>query len=86
MISDLLCAILPSLLVWRLNHSVAEKLLLSMLMGLCLVATLAGMFKVLVLRSYDPTSENVVGDMMPAYMWYVLGISEDKIVLRRGRS
>ncbi|KAK5651370.1 hypothetical protein OQA88_12527 [Cercophora sp. LCS_1] len=69
MVSDLLCAVLPSLLIWRLSRPVAEKLLLSVLMGLCLVATLAGMFKVLALKSYDPTSENVVRDMMSAYMW-----------------
>lgn len=58
-------------LIWRLSRSPVEKALISVLMGLGLLAAVAGIFKVLVLRSFNPMSENVAGDMMPAYMWYV---------------
>ncbi|KAK3349725.1 hypothetical protein B0T25DRAFT_519867 [Lasiosphaeria hispida] len=70
-ISDLLCAVLPSLLIRSLHRPLAEKVLLSVLMGLCLIATIAGIFKVLVLKSYDATSENAIADMMTAYLWHV---------------
>ena len=72
MASDLLCAVLPSLLIRRLRRPLAEKALLCVLMGLCLIATIAGAFKVLVLKTYDASSENAVADMMTAYLWHVL--------------
>ncbi|GAB1319829.1 hypothetical protein MFIFM68171_10039 [Madurella fahalii] len=68
-VSDIICAVFPILLIWRLSRSPVEKALISVLMGLGLLAAFAGVFKVLVLRSFNPMSENVVGDMMPAYMW-----------------
>ena len=43
-----------------------------MLMGFCLIATIAGVFKVIVLNSYDALSENAVADMMTVYLWHVL--------------
>jgi len=72
MASDVLCAVLPSLLIRRLRRPLAEKVLLSVLMGFCLIATVAGVFKVIVLNSYDALSENAVADMMTVYLWHVL--------------
>jgi len=46
-----------------------EKVLLSILMGLGILAVCAGAFKIVTLKSFVVTSENVVGDMMPAFLW-----------------
>jgi len=69
MISDALFAILPIFIIWRLSRSMVEKVLLSILMGLGILAVCAGAFKIVTLKSFVVTSENVVGDMMPAFLW-----------------
>jgi len=75
MVSDAIFAIFPTVLIWRLSRSSLEKALLSVLMGLGLFAMVAGVFKILTMELYDITSDNLVGDMMPAYLWYALPLS-----------
>ncbi|KAK0619032.1 hypothetical protein B0T14DRAFT_565930 [Immersiella caudata] len=68
-ISDAVFAILPTILIWRLSRDPIEKALLSLLMGLGLVAVAAGVPKITTMQLYDTRSDNVVGDMMPCYLW-----------------
>ncbi|KAK0652537.1 hypothetical protein B0T16DRAFT_406357 [Cercophora newfieldiana] len=69
MVCDAIFAILPSALIWRLSREPLEKVLLSLLMGLGLLAMAAGVPKILTMKLFDVTSDNVVGDMMPCYLW-----------------
>ena len=69
MFSDVIAAILPMLLIWRLSRPLIEKLLLSLLLGLVFVGVGAGIARILTLKSFNLESENLVGDMMPLYMW-----------------
>ncbi|KAK5660023.1 hypothetical protein OQA88_13491 [Cercophora sp. LCS_1] len=69
MISDGLVVVLPMALVWKLTRSVVEKMLLSVLIGTGTLALAAGVFKILTMQSFDIESDNIVGDMMPAFLW-----------------
>ncbi|KAK0726111.1 hypothetical protein B0H67DRAFT_642430 [Lasiosphaeris hirsuta] len=69
MFSDTLLAIFPTFIIWRLHRSTVEWTIVSILIGLGLLAVLARMFKIVTLKSFDITSENTVGDMMPAFIW-----------------
>jgi hypothetical protein len=70
-ISDAVFAVLPTILIWRLSRDPVEKALLSLLMGLGLIAMAAGVPKITTMQLYDTRSDNVMGDMMPCYLWYV---------------
>jgi len=72
MVSDAVFAVLPALIIWKLSRSPVEKGLLTALMGFGLFAMVAGVFKIMTVKTFDPTSANVVGDMMPSYLWYVI--------------
>ncbi|KAK0724412.1 hypothetical protein B0H67DRAFT_567873 [Lasiosphaeris hirsuta] len=69
MFSDVVFAIFPILLVWRLSRSLVERLLLSALLGLGLLGVIAGAVKIVTLKYFKIGSENVVADMMPVYLW-----------------
>jgi hypothetical protein len=71
MVSDVLFAVLPALIIWKLTRSSVEKTLLTVLMGLGVVAMAAGLPKIMTMHTFDPRSPNVVGDMMPLYLWWV---------------
>lgn len=71
MVSDAVFAVLPALIIWKLSRSRVEKVLLTFLMGFGLFAMAAGVFKIITVKLFDPSSPNVVGDMMPSYLWYV---------------
>ncbi|KAK3360675.1 hypothetical protein B0T25DRAFT_536157, partial [Lasiosphaeria hispida] len=68
MFSDVVFAVLPMLLVWRLSRSLVERLLLSALLGLGLLGVVAGAVKIVTLKYFKIGSENVVADMMPVYL------------------
>ena len=69
MFSDVLFAVMPIALVWRLSRSPVERLLLSVLLGLGLLGVVTGAIRVVTLSSFHLGSENVVADMMPVYLW-----------------
>ncbi|KAK3358817.1 hypothetical protein B0T25DRAFT_493950 [Lasiosphaeria hispida] len=69
MFSDALFAVQPILIIWRLSRSPVEKVLISVLMGLGLLAVGAGVVKIFTMKTYNNNSDNVVGDMMPLYLW-----------------
>lgn len=69
MFSDVLFAVMPIALVWRLSRSPVERLLLSVLLGLGLLGVVAGAIRVATLSSFHLGSGNVVADMMPVYLW-----------------
>lgn len=71
MAGDVFCAILPIVIIWRLSRSVVEKVLVSILLGLGLVAAVGGILKLTILGSWDPTSVYANRDIMNAFIWYV---------------
>jgi len=71
MVSDVLFATMPILLVWGLTRSKMEKLLLSVLLGLGLLGVIAGGVKLQTLKLFRVGSKNIVAEMMPVYMvWF----------------
>ncbi|KAK3386493.1 hypothetical protein B0H63DRAFT_430290 [Podospora didyma] len=69
MAGDVLCAILPIAIIWRLTRSVVEKVLVSILLGLGLVAAVGGILKVIILKSWDPASVDANRQIMNAFVW-----------------
>ncbi|KAK0710821.1 hypothetical protein B0H67DRAFT_265765 [Lasiosphaeris hirsuta] len=69
MFSDALFAVQPMLIIWRLSRSPVEKVLISVLLSLGLLAVGTGVVKILTMKTYDNNSDNVMGDMMPLYLW-----------------
>lgn len=67
--SDLLFALLPMFLIWRLSRSKLEKLLVSILMCLGLLAAAANAFKIITTQTYNPFSTNIYAEIMPVYKW-----------------
>src|SRR3954462_15050267 len=71
MVGDVLCAVLPIAIIWRLSHSTVERVLVTVLLGLGLVAAVGGVLKVVILKSWVPTSPNANRELMQAFIWYV---------------
>ncbi|KAK4447386.1 hypothetical protein QBC34DRAFT_496246 [Podospora aff. communis PSN243] len=69
MLGDVICAVLPIVIIWRMTRSVVEKVLVSILLGLGLVAAVGGVMKLVILKSWDPTSVHANRDIMDAFMW-----------------
>lgn len=69
MTGDVLCAVLPIVLIWRLSRSVVEKVLVSILLGLGLVAAVGGVLKLIILRSWVPTAPNAQREIVDAFLW-----------------
>ncbi|KAK0726921.1 hypothetical protein B0T26DRAFT_108689 [Lasiosphaeria miniovina] len=69
MFSDAIFALLPMVTIWRLNRSVVERTLITILLALGLLAVGAGIFKIKVLKGYDITAEDNAIDQIPGYMW-----------------
>lgn len=74
MAGDVLCAILPIFIIWRLSRSVVEKVLVSILLGLGMVAASGGVLKLVILKSWDPFSPTASRDIMEAFIWYGMPI------------
>ncbi|KAK0716822.1 hypothetical protein B0T26DRAFT_707348 [Lasiosphaeria miniovina] len=66
---DVVCAVLPMLIIWRMSRSVVEKILVSILLGLGLLAGIGGVQKLVILKSWDPFSPNANRDIMNAFIW-----------------
>jgi len=71
MAGDVICAVLPIVIIWRLTRSVVEKILVSILLGLGLVAAVGGVLKLVILKTWLPTSVHANRTLMDAFMWYV---------------
>ena len=69
MVGDLIFALMPMFLIWRLSRSVVERCLISLLMALGLFATAAGVLKIIHARTYDMTSPDGFREMMPIFLW-----------------
>jgi len=69
MFSDFTFAVLPIALVWKLSRSAVERLLLSVLLGLGLVAFGTGIIKLLTQYSFRIDSPDIMETMMPMYTW-----------------
>ncbi|KAK0639881.1 hypothetical protein B0T16DRAFT_249158 [Cercophora newfieldiana] len=70
MLSDLVCALLPILIVWRLSRSTLEKLLVILLMTSCLAATLCGIPKLYYLVTFDFSGRDQLYDLIPEFFWF----------------
>jgi hypothetical protein len=71
MLGDVICAVLPIVIIWRLTRSVVEKVLVSILLGLGLVAAVGGVLKLVILKTWLPTSVYANRALMDAFMWCV---------------
>ncbi|KAK0610832.1 hypothetical protein B0T14DRAFT_570765 [Immersiella caudata] len=69
MLGDVIYAVLPIVIIWRMTRSVVEKVLVSILLGLGLVAAVGGVMKLVILKNWDPTSVNANREIMDASMW-----------------
>jgi hypothetical protein len=69
MVGDLIFAIIPMILIWRLSRSVVERCLITFLMTMGLFATGAGVLKILYSKTFDKTSPDVFREMMPVFLW-----------------
>ncbi len=55
--------------IWRLSRCVVEKVLISVLLALGLLAVGASAIKVHYVRTYDITSSDTYRQMIPTFMW-----------------
>lgn len=69
MVGDILCAIMPMFLIWKLTRSVAERRLISFLMALILFATATGVLKIIYTKTIDRTLPDAVREMMRVFFW-----------------
>jgi hypothetical protein len=69
MISDVVFAVMPMFIVWRLGRPFVEKALISFLMALGLFAAAAGIFKIYYTTTFDITSPDTYREMIPMFMW-----------------
>jgi hypothetical protein len=69
MVGDLIFALMPMFLIWRLSRSVVERCLISLLMTLGLFATGAGVLKIIYSKTFDKTSPDFFREMMPVFLW-----------------
>ena len=69
MLGDVICAVLPIVIIWRMTRSVVEKGLVSILLGLGLVAAAGGVMKLVILKNWNPTSVHANREIMDAFMW-----------------
>jgi hypothetical protein len=67
--SDLVFAIMPISFIWSLNRPVIERILLSALMGLGMIAAMAGAIKFYYIRTWK-YGEEAVDETVSVYMWY----------------
>ncbi|KAH8684201.1 hypothetical protein BGZ60DRAFT_426605 [Tricladium varicosporioides] len=67
--SDLVFAIMPSFFLWSLNRPLMERMLMTVLMGLGVIAAVAGAMKVYHIHSWNPR-EDTLRDWVPLIWWY----------------
>ncbi|KAH6949453.1 hypothetical protein DER45DRAFT_580327 [Fusarium avenaceum] len=69
MASDLVLAILPMFLIWKLSRSAIERCLVSVLMALSLFATIITVLKVVYIKTFDIDSLDTFRASMPLFFW-----------------
>jgi hypothetical protein len=69
MVGDLIFAIMPMFIIWKLGRSTLERCLISFLMTMGLFATGAGVLKIIYSKTYDRSSPDVFRAMMPVFLW-----------------
>ncbi|KAH8744247.1 hypothetical protein F5883DRAFT_359086, partial [Diaporthe sp. PMI_573] len=67
--SDLVLSVMPMFIIWKLARTIAERCLISFLMGMCLFATGVGVLKIIYSERFDTTSPDVFREMMPVFFW-----------------
>jgi hypothetical protein len=68
-VSDLAFAIMPMFLVWPLHRPVMERVLLSILMGLGVIAAVAGAMKIYHINAWNPRIDTF-RDWVSLLWWY----------------
>jgi len=68
-LSDLLFAIMPMFIIWRLSRSVVERSLVSFLLASGLFASAIDGIKIYLLAIYDVKSPDALRDSVPEYLW-----------------
>jgi len=69
MVSDLVCALIPVFIIWRLSRSVLERSLVSILMASCLLASGCGVAKLYYMIVYDFSTPDNYYDLIPEFFW-----------------
>jgi hypothetical protein len=67
--SDVVFAIMPIFFLWQLHRPVMERVLVSILMALGMIAALAGVMKVYHINTWNPR-QDTLRDWMPLFWWY----------------
>lgn len=67
--SDLVFAIMPTFFIWSLRRTVMERMLVIVLMGLGIIAAVAGVMKVYHIHAWNPR-EITLRDWVPLLWWY----------------
>ena len=69
MVTDLVCALIPVFIVWRLSRSVMERSLISVLMASCLLASGCGVAKLYYMVVYDFDTDDNYYRLIPEFFW-----------------
>jgi len=69
MLSDLICAIIPIFLIRSLTRSLVEKVLTSVLLASCLVASSIGIAKIYYQATYDFASKDALYLLTYMFFW-----------------
>jgi hypothetical protein len=67
--SDLVFAIMPAFFLWSLHRPLMERMLVIVLMGLGIIAAIAGVMKVYHIHAWNPR-EATLRDWVPLLWWY----------------
>ncbi|KAI6749279.1 hypothetical protein HG530_015118 [Fusarium avenaceum] len=69
LLGDLTLAIMPLFLIWKLNRSTVERCLITVLMALGLVATIAVIIRLVKMHTLDFASPERFRTLIPVYFW-----------------
>lgn len=69
MFNDLVCALIPIFLIRSLTRSPLEKLLISLLLASCLIASAIGIAKLYCMATYDFSSTDGLYLMVDMFLW-----------------
>lgn len=69
-VSDLVFAIMPMFFIWQMNRPVIERMLITVLMALGIVAAMAGALKIVYMSRFVLGHGDVLRQMMPLFLWF----------------
>jgi len=75
---DLVCAVIPIFLIWRLSRSLLERVLVCVLMASSLVASACGIPKIYYMVTFDFSSPDAYYNMIPEFFW---GRMEEAVII-----